>query len=154
MMNGKKPQSRTSILLFVLFAITLMCLVGMIGETGALHPGAGVHFHAFAGFAMTVATFFHMRHHRQWFRAAIMDKRKGRALMRLTMNTLVFILLIAACLSGPNAMVTRGISPFHAVVGSGAALGLFIHCGKRIRQNIQIVNEKARGVSQMGGSRS
>jgi hypothetical protein len=148
MMNGKKPRSRTSILLFILFGITVMCLVGMIGSTNATHPGIGVHLHAVAGSFMTVATFFHMVHHRSWFVLAIKGKLKGRALTRLTMNTLVFILLIAACLSGPTAMATMGINPFHAIVGSGVVLGLFFHCTKRIRQNIRIVNGKARGAAQ------
>ena len=136
-MNGKKHQSRANVLLFVLFGITLVCLVDMIGETGAPHPGAGVHFHAFAGFVMTVATFFHIRHHRRWFMAAVKGKLKGRALVRLVMNTTVFTLMIVACLSGFDAMRTQGITPFHAIAGSGAALGLMIHCVRKLRSRVK-----------------
>jgi cation transport ATPase len=133
MMNEKKPRSHTNILLFVLFGITLMSLVGMIGETGTPHPGAGVHFHAFAGFVMTVVTFFHMRHHWRWFRAAMMGKLKGKAFIRLAMNTMVFVFMIVACLSGFSAMNTPGINMLHAVVGTVVVLGLAVHCAKKLR---------------------
>jgi hypothetical protein len=147
-MNKKQSKARMNVFLFVLLALTVICLGDMIFTANAPQPGMGVHFHALCGFIMTGASFFHILHHHKWIMAAMKGKLKGRALIALLMNTMVFVLMILACTSGHEAMEAPGISIFHAVVGSFAILGLFIHSIRHIRRVVKTPTRKITGTCE------
>lgn len=123
---------RMNIMLLVLLGLTAIFLIDMVASPQTFHPGIGMHLHALCGFTMTCMTFIHILRHYMWFKGALKGKVKGRKLISLGMNTMVFILMVLASISGFDAMEAQGISLLHAVTGSGAVLGLAIHCVKHM----------------------
>ena len=117
--------------LFLLLGLDIAAINITRLETAGEQHGFGLHAHVIISILLTLGCLMHIVMHWQWFRAVLTGKAKGK--IKLSMNSMVTIMLLLAGLSGHEALTSIAASNFHSFTGSMALIGLSIHGIKHIR---------------------
>ena len=117
--------------LFVLLGVNAASLGGAGSGGTAGQPNPAWHVHVISGLLLALACVIHTGLHWGWFRAVVTGKASGR--IKLVMNSMVVVMMVAAGASGHMATHSLVTRRFHDLTGAIALLGLFIHVVKHLR---------------------
>lgn len=119
------------IILFVLLGLNIALISLTPRSPTGIHAGLGWHAHALISILLTFVCLVHVILHWRWFLAVLSGKAKGR--IKLIMNSLVVVTMLAANLSGHAGLASNAASRMHNAIGTFAMIGLFVHGIKHAR---------------------
>jgi len=128
-MNKTLRNFWLDVTLFLLLGLDIAAIGITRTETAGEH--AGLHAHVIISILLTLGCLTHIVMHWQWFRAVLTGKTKAK--IKLSMNSMVVIMMLLAVLSGHAATICSAAAGFHSLTGSIALIGLFIHGVKHSR---------------------
>lgn len=134
-MNKTLRNFWLDVALFLLLGLDIVAI--NLTRLEAANEHHGLHAHVIISILLTLGCLMHIGMHWQWFRAVLTGKAKGK--IKLSMNSMVVIMMLLASLSGHAATTSSAAAGFHSLTGSMALIGLFIHGVKHTRWMAMIV---------------
>ena len=141
-MNKRIRNYLLDMALFLLLGVNIVSLARPRAESLSGTSPA----HIISSILLTLACLVHIVWHWGWFRAVLTGKVKGK--IKLSMNSMVTVMILLAGFSGFVAQASSAMDSFHTAVGSVALLGLFIHSVKHLHWMISTTKRLITGSRQ------
>ena len=130
-MNKTLRNFWIDIILFLLLGMDIALVILTPRKPVDIHPGLGWHIHILINTLLTFGCLVHIALHWRWFQAVLTSKAKGR--MKLIMQSIIIVMMLAANLSGHAVLASGVASRLHSLTGTFALLGLFVHAVRHTR---------------------